>query len=132
MVQSSYRDVMAWQRGMQLLAANYDVTEQFSSNEQFGLVSQLRRAAVSLPSKIAEGRAHYSNRDFVSFLRHARGSRAEMETQILMAGQRRYLTTEITRRLTVQIDELGRILSGLINSRNPATRTHDSGLGTQD
>ncbi len=132
MVQSSYRDLIAWQKGMQLVAAIDDVTEQFPSNEQFGLISQLRRAAVSVPSNVAEGRAHYSNRDFVRFLRHARGSLAEIETQILIAEQRRYLTAETTRRLTGQIDELGRILSGLINSLNKATRTQDSGLGTQD
>jgi four helix bundle protein len=79
---------------MELVAAIYDVTDGFPSNEQFGLVSQLRRAAVSVPSNIAEGKAHYSNRDFVRFLRHARGSLAEMETQILIAQQRKYFDSQ--------------------------------------
>ena len=81
MAQSSYKDLIAWQKGMELVAAIYDATDRFPSHEQFGLVSQLRRAAVSVPSNIAEGKAHYSNREFVRFLRHARGSLAEIETQ---------------------------------------------------
>jgi len=68
------------------------------------------------PSNIAEGKAHYSNRDFVRFLRHARGSLAEIETQVLIAQQRKYLNSETVMKLTQKIDELGRILSGLINS----------------
>jgi four helix bundle protein len=73
MSQNSYKDLIAWQKGMELVAMIYDATEGFAPHEQFGLVSQLRRAAVSVPSNIAEGKAHYSNRDFVRFLRHARG-----------------------------------------------------------
>ena len=127
MGQSSYKDLIAWQKGMELVAAIYDATDGFPSHEQFGLVSQLRRAAVSVPSNIAEGKAHFSNRDFVRFLRHSRGSLAEIETQVLIAQQRKYLDTKDTTKLTHKIDELGRILSGLINSLNNA-----SPLGTQD
>lgn len=60
---SSYKDLIAWKKGMELVAAIYDATDGFPSHEQFGLVSQLRRAAVSVPSNIAEGKAHYLNRD---------------------------------------------------------------------
>jgi four helix bundle protein len=132
MGQSGYKDLIAWQKGMDLVAAIYDATDVFPSREQFGLVSQLRRAAVSVPSNIAEGKAHYSNRDFVRFLRHARGSLAEIETQVLIAQQRKYLDLEATTQLTKKIDELGRILSGLINSLNNTEMPRDSGLGTQD
>ena len=131
MGQSSYKDLIAWQKGMGPVAAIYDATDGFPSHEQFGLVSQLRRAAVSVPSNIAEGKAHYSNRDFVRFLRHARGSLAEIETQILIAQQRKYLNSETATRLTQQIDELGRILSGLISSLQTET-ARDPGLATQD
>src|SRR5271156_1010881 len=117
-----YRDLIAWQKGMALVAAVYDATEDFPSHEQFGLRSQLRRAAVSVPSNIAEGKAHYSNRDFVRFLRHARGSLAEIETQVLIAQQRQYLSATTTAKLTQRLDELGRILSGLINSLKEAER----------
>ena len=125
MSQSSYKDLIAWQKGMELVAAIYDATEGFPSHEQFGLSSQLRRAAVSIPSNIAEGRAHYSNRDFVRFLRHARGSLAEIETQVLIAQQRQFLSAEGTTKLTQQLDELGRILSGLINSLKAQDQTQD-------
>ena len=87
---SSYRDLIAWQKGMELVAMVYGTTEGFPS-----LVSQLRRAVVSVPSYIAEGKAHYSNRDFVRFLRHARGSLAEIETQALIAEQRKYLPSAV-------------------------------------
>ncbi|MGO8793315.1 MAG: four helix bundle protein [Candidatus Sulfotelmatobacter sp.] len=113
---SSYKDLIAWQKAMKLVAAIYDATEGFPSPEQFGLVSQLRRAAVSIPSNIAEGKEHYSNRDFARFLRQARGSLAEIETQILIAQERQYLSESAATKLTEQTNELGRILSGLINS----------------
>ena len=129
---SSYKDLIAWQKGMELVTAIYDATEVFPAHEQFVLVSQLRRAAVSVPSNIAEGKAHYSNRDFVRFLRHARGSLAEIETQVLIAERRQYLPSTATTKLTQQIDELGRVLSGLINSLKERERIQDSELGTQD
>jgi four helix bundle protein len=132
MSQSGYKDLIAWQKAMELVAAIYDTTDRFPSNEQFGLVSQLRRAAVSVLSTIAEGKAHYSNRDFVRFLRHWRGSLAEIETQILIAQQRKYLDSDTMTNLTHKIDELGRILSGLIKSLSKAEQARDSGLGTQD
>ena len=132
MSQSSYKDLIAWQKGMQLVVAIYDATDRFPSHEQFGLTSQLRRAAVSVPSNIAEGKAHYSNRDFVRFLRHARGSLAEIETQVLIAQQRQYLPVDTSTQLSQRLDELGRILSGLINSLKQQELTRDSGLGAQD
>jgi four helix bundle protein len=82
----------------------------------YGLTSQLRRAAVSIPSNIAEGQAHYTNPDFVRFLRHARGSLAEIETQVLIAKDRGYFSSIIAEELISRADELGRVLSGLINS----------------
>lgn len=132
MSQSSYKDLIAWQKGMELVAMIYDATDGFPANEQYGLISQLRRAAVSVPSNIAEGKAHYSNRDFMRFLRHSRGSLAEIETQVLIAHQRQYLNAAATTQLTQKLDELGRILSGLINSLKGHEDTQDSRLRTQD
>jgi four helix bundle protein len=132
MSQNSYKDLIAWRKGMELVAMVYDASERLPSHEQFALTSQLRRAAVSVPSNIAEGKAHDSNRDFVRFLRHARGSLAEIETQVLIAQQRQDLPAETTTQLSQRLDELGRILSGLINSLKEQERTRDSGLGTQD
>ena len=88
MTQNGYKDLIAWQKGMELVTAVYDATDRFPSNEHFGLVSQLRRAAVSVPSNIAEGKCHYSNRDFVRFLRHARESRCTGEPDRRSGGAR--------------------------------------------
>ena len=130
--QGVYKDLIAGQKGMELVTAIYDATEGFPSREQFGLVSQLRRAAVSVPSNSAEGKAHSSNRDFVRFLRRPRGALAEIETQVLMAQPRKYLDAETATKLTQKIDELGRILSGLINSLKNTEPVRESRLGTQD
>jgi four helix bundle protein len=132
---SSYKDLIAWQKAMEMVAMIYDATSEFPSDERFGLVSQLRRAAVSVPSNIAEGKARYSNRDFVRFLRQARGSLAEIETQVLIAQQRRYLPDAQVTTLTKRLDELGRILSGLINSLGKTDGDQDesgSGPTTRD
>jgi four helix bundle protein len=112
----SYRDLIAWKKGMQLVGAIYDATDSFPQHEIYGLMSQLRRAAVSIPSNIAEGQAHYTNPEFIRFLRHARGSLAEIETQILIAQDRGYIPKARADELIHQTDELGRVLSGLINS----------------
>jgi four helix bundle protein len=112
----SYRDLIAWKKAMELVKGTYDITDSFPQHEMYGLTSQLRRAAVSIPSNIAEGQAHYTNPEFVRFLRHARGSLAEIETQLLIAQDRGYVSQPKVEELLHTTDELGRILSGLINS----------------
>lgn len=101
---------------MDLVAALYDVTETFPKHEIYSLTNQMRRAAVSVPSNIAEGQAHYSNREFRHFLRHSRGSLAELETQVLIAQRRNYLSESQASEILNRADEVGRILSGLLNS----------------
>lgn len=111
-----YKDLIAWQKAMDLVNAVYDVTKEFPKREVYSLTDQIRRAAVSIPSNIAEGQAHFNNREFLHFLRHSRGSLAELETQLEIAQRRHYLPDGDAKRLLGQADELGRILSGLINS----------------
>jgi len=111
-----FKDLIAWQKAMDLVNAVYDATESFPKKEVYSLTDQIRRAAVSIPSNIAEGQAHYSNREFLHFLRHSRGSLAELETQVLIAQRRSYLRESQAAELLKQADEVGRILSGLINS----------------
>jgi four helix bundle protein len=111
-----YKDLIAWQKAMDLVNTVYDVTESFPKRETYSLTDQLRRAAVSIPSNIAEGQAHHSNREFLHYLRHARGSLAELETQILIAQGRNYLSADQAADISRKADELSRILSGLINS----------------
>jgi four helix bundle protein len=111
-----YKDLIAWQKAMDLVAALYDATENFPKRETYSLTNQMRRAAVSIPSNIAEGQAHYGNREFRHYLRHSRGSLAELETQILIAQRRNYLTQPQVAELLNRAHEVGRILSGLLNS----------------
>ena len=90
MVQS-YRDLVAWNKAMELVTEIYRVTKEFPKEEVFGLMSQLRRAAVSIPSNIAEGKGRLSKGEFRQFLGNARGSLAELETQIIIAQNLNYL-----------------------------------------
>jgi len=118
----SYRDLIAWKKGMGFVSDLYRATQGFPRNELYGLTSQLRRAAVSIPSNIAEGQAHYSAREFHRFLSHARGSLVEIETQIMIAQDLAYLSAEEAERLLLKAAELGRILNGLIASTKAETR----------
>jgi len=101
---------------MDLVNAVYEVTDAFPKREIYSLTNQIRRAAVSIPSNIAEGQSHYSNREFLHFLRHSRGSLAELETHLLIAQRRNSLSEPQATDLLKQADEVSRILSGLINS----------------
>ena len=103
---------------MDLVNTVYDVTEGFPKREIYSLTDQMRRPAVSIPSNIAEGQAHYSSREFIHYLRHSRGSLAELETQILIAQRRQYLSVSQAEHILLLANELSRIVSGLINSLN--------------
>ena len=81
----TYKDLIVWQRSMELVVAVYELTEKFPKTEIYGIISQMRRAAVSIPSNIAEGRRRGSKKDFRQFLIIAYGSGAELETQIEIA-----------------------------------------------
>lgn len=85
----SYKELKVWQRAMELVCAMYELTEQFPDKEVYGLTSQMRRAAISIPSNIAEGRLRGTRKEFVYFLRIAYGSGGELETQIEIAKRLR-------------------------------------------
>ncbi|HLX83873.1 MAG TPA: four helix bundle protein [Terriglobales bacterium] len=112
----SYRDLVAWQKAMRFVAEIYAVTQRFPIEERFGLTGQLRRAAVSVPSNIAEGQARFSQKEFHHFLSMARGSLVEIETQILIAKELGYLQPGKSEALLDSAEELGKILNGLIGS----------------
>ena len=80
-----YKDLVVWQKGMQLAKEVYELTQSFPTEEKFGLVSQMRRAVVSVPSNVAEGQARNTTGEFVQFLSHAEGSLAELDTQIRLS-----------------------------------------------
>jgi four helix bundle protein len=113
---SSFRDLRVWQEAMKLTAAIYRTTASFPKHELYGLSQQVRRAAVSVPSNIAEGKGHRSDKEFVHFLLHARGSLLELQTQLLIAEELQYLRKEEGLRLLAMAEGVGRALSGLINS----------------
>jgi four helix bundle protein len=112
----SYRDLVAWQKSLDLVVEIYRITEHFPKSEIYGLTSQLRRAAVSVPSNIAEGQAHFSKQEFRHFLRHSRGSLAELETQLLIAQKLGFLDDRTAAPVLDRINEVNRILAGLIGS----------------
>lgn len=90
----SYRDLEVWRKGRTLVKTIYDQTRNFPEEERFGLVSQMRRAAVSIPSNIAEGWGRHYPAEFVQFLRRANGSLAELETQLILCGDLEFLALE--------------------------------------
>jgi four helix bundle protein len=112
----SYKDLVAWQKSMDLVTAIYKATASFPKDELFGLTSQLRRAAVSIPSNIAEGQGRLSEKEFRYFLGQSRGSLMEVETQLQISENLGYLPKEQTATLMQSWAEVGRILNGLITS----------------
>lgn len=112
----SHRDLFAWQKAVEFGLAIYAATRSFPESEKFGLVSQLRRAAVSVASNIAEGYGRGSKVDYIRFLRTARGSLYEIDTQLLFAGRLEFLGRATFEALETQLNECSRILVGLIRS----------------
>ena len=112
----SYQDLVAWQMAMDLVAAVYKLTLSFPKEELYGLTSQLRRAAVSVPSNIAEGQGRRGPGELKHFLRISLGSLMELETQVMIAERLHYLESEPVKTILRDSAELGRVLNGLINS----------------
>ena len=111
----SYRDLRVWQQAMDLAEATYRATEQFPEHERYGLVNQLRRAAVSVASNIAEGHAR-SLGDYLRHLLIANGSLAEMETQFVIGARMTFLPADLAESLLQTCDLVGRMLGGLRKS----------------
>ncbi|WP_036271620.1 four helix bundle protein [Methyloversatilis discipulorum] len=112
----SYRDLLVWQRAMDLALGIYALSRSFPDSERFVMVSQLRRAAVSVPSNIAEGHARSSTRDFLRFLSIASGSLAELETQLILSHRLDYLDQDRLDSTLVLAGETGRMIRGLQTS----------------
>ena len=118
----SYRQLIVWQKALDFVAEIYRVTRTFPKEETYGMTSQLRRAAVSIPSNIAEGQGRQTTGEFRQFLGHARGSLLETETQILLSERLEYLDHKTAEMLLGQAAEVGRILNGLMNSLEKSRR----------
>ena len=116
MASRNYRDLFVCQRAMELATEVYRVTADFPATERYGLTSQMRNCAVSIPSNIAEGQGRNSSKDFLRFVSIANGSRCELETQVLLAFRLNYLDDATRGILLERSEEVGRLLSGLSNS----------------
>lgn len=109
-----YKNLIIWQKSFALACNIYKVTETFPHKEMYGLTSQIQRAAVSIPSNIAEGSKRTTKKDFIHFLHIALGSCAELETQILLVQEIGYLKKERSATLLRDIDEVMRLLGGFL------------------
>lgn len=120
---SSFKDLRVWQDAVKLAVLVYSVTEKFPKHELYGLTGQIRRAAVSVASNIAEGKGHRSSREFCNFLFHARGSLLELQTQAIIAKELKYLSPAEVEPLLEQAEAVARTLNALINAvRGPDAR----------
>ena len=115
----SYRDLDAWQLAMEILIQIYQVTRAFPAEERFGLIAQLRRAAVAIPSNIAEGRGRLGAAEFRRFVSIARGSVAEVETQLAVATALGYAHADQVTSLSSELDRLSKMLFSLPRSLSP-------------
>ena len=119
-----YSNLKVWQKSMDLAVEIYRVVKSLPKEELYGLSDQMRRAVVSIPSNIAEGHQRSSTRDYIRFLNIAKGSLGELETQIILSERLGYLQSETTGQLYARCEEIGKMLSGLINS---LLRDHHAG-----
>ena len=121
---TSHKDLILWQKSMDLAVEVHRLARQLPRHELFGLGNQLRRAAVSVPSNVAEGSARRTTREFISFLHIARGSLAELETQVLLARRLQYLDDASVRALAPAVAEVGRLLNAVIRGLQRRLDSH--------
>ena len=108
-----YRDLKVWQEGVALVEAVYSLTQKFPRSELFGLSSQVQRAAISIPSNIAEGHARASRKEFLHFLSISLGSLAELETQLFLVQRLAYISQEELTASLMKTEEMGKMIRGL-------------------
>src|SRR3989339_756060 len=108
------KNLLVWQKGMVIVEAVYRLTKNFPSEEKFGLVSQMRRSAISIPSNIAEGKGRASKKEFAHFVSIARGSLAELETQLLLSFRLGYIKEIESTSISLLLEELQRMLDSLL------------------
>ena len=114
----SYEDLAVWQEAMQLVEDIYSTTSTFPAAERFGLTAQIRRAAISVPSNIAEGHARASTRDYLRFLSISMGSLAETHTQLVLARRLGFVQARVSDQVYDRISNIGRMLRGLQTALN--------------
>ena len=111
----NFKELLVWEKSIEFVTEIYEITAAFPSEEKFGLVSQIRRAAVSIPSNIAERNSRRSSVNYIQFLKIARGSGAEVETQIIISKNLGFIEEVKCEALTSKITEIMKMINGLIN-----------------
>ena len=114
----SYQDLIVWQKSVLLVTDIYALTKNFPQDERFGITSQLNRAAVSVPTNIAEGWGRETSKNYLQFLRISRGSVMEVQTLLIISKNLNYISEEKFEILRNKTEEVGKILQGLIKSIN--------------
>ncbi len=114
----NFKELKVWQKGIELVAIVYKITSSFPEEEKYGLIAQMRRAAVSIPSNIAEGHLRKTAKDFKQFLSIARGSCAELETQIIIAHKLGFIQDDDFNKLSPKVEELSKMLSSFYSKIN--------------
>ncbi len=115
-VRRPHKRLVVWQKSVDLVIHVYEAARRFPTAERFGLTSQMQRAALSVPSNIAEGAARKSRREYVQFLYVARASASELDTQLEIAKRLKYLSTEGYERLQTELDSVAKMLNALISA----------------
>jgi four helix bundle protein len=120
MPEKAHKKLVLWHKAVHLVVTVYEATRRFPASERFGLAEQMQRAAVSIPSNIAEGSARRSRKEYLQFAYMARGSLSELDTQVEIAGLLGYITPNQSSLLQAELDEVSRLLNGVISylSRN--------------
>jgi len=113
-----YKDLFIWKKGIDIAEAIYDLTEKYPKNELYGIVSQMRRCSVSIPSNIAEGFSRHYTKEYIRFLFISRGSCSELETLLILSEKLEYITSDDTASLSQQLETEGKMLTGLIRKLN--------------
>ena len=109
----NFKDLLVWQRGMEHAKTIYEMTRRFPADERFGLVAQMRRCAVSIPSNLAEGQARHTTGEFIQFISHSEGSLAELETQLRLSVEIGYCSAAETENTLAFMEELRKMLNSL-------------------
>ena len=113
---SSYKELVVWQKAMELVAEIYHIVKLLPKEELYVLSDQMRRAAISIPSNIAEGQSRNSTKEFVQFLAIAKGSNAELQTQCLLCVNLKYMEEETISKALLLSDEVGKMLNALLKN----------------
>lgn len=118
----THKDLEVWKKSVDFIVDLYEETKTFPKEEIYGLISQMKRAAISIPSNIAEGSRRKGNKEYIQFLYIALGSVAELDTQLLIAKKLNYINDKKYNILNGQLTEIGKMLNGLINYRKTLSR----------